>query len=186
MNNDDLIVARLGERQRKISRINEFKTTKKKQSNFLKLVSYTGLSAVACIAILFVAMPRLFNHNRFDVINLAAPSFAEYRGSSSKTIEQAIQCGDFISALNLTDEAIAQCELTINEYHIKSNDNIEETNYMIAIEKEYLESLIWTRIYILVQLEDENGLITACNSYLKDTDYQLYRAEVEKILKIFE
>lgn len=186
MNNDDLIVARLGERQRKISRIKEFEASKKKQSHFLRLVSYTGLSAVACIAILFVVMPGLFNHNRFEGINLAAPSFAEYRGNSSNLIEKAIQCGDFISALNLTDEAIAQCELTINEYHIMSNDNIEETNYMIAIEKEYLESLIWTRIYILVQLEDENGLITACNDYLKNTDYQLHRTEVEKILEFFE
>lgn len=184
MDTESLIVARLGERQRKLDRIKELEKSRRNHTaKIVRVMSYAGLSAAACIAIVFAVMPGLLSHNRLDGLDLVAPTFAEYRGGSSNPIEEAIQGGDFALALDLTDEAITQSELNIKEYISSGNENIEEAEYMIAIEREYLETIIWTRIYVLVQMEDENNLMSACEAYLEDSDFQVYRDEVEKILK---
>ncbi len=184
MDTESLIVARLGERQRKLSRIKELEKSKKNHTaKVIRVMSYAGLSVAACVAIVFAVMPGLSGYNRLDGLDLATPSFAEYRGGSSSPIEEAIQSCDFATALELTDESIAQSELSIKEYRSSGSENVEESKYMIAIEKEYLETLIWTRIYVLVQMKDEMNLIPACEAYLEDIDFQLYRGEVEKILK---
>lgn len=99
MDTDALIVARLGEHQRKIERFNEIRAGRKRFGN---AVWYGLVSAVACVAIVFALVPGLLRDDTLSTLNLEQPSLQEYRGSAGNAIESAMDSGNYKLALELT------------------------------------------------------------------------------------
>lgn len=54
---------------------------------------------------------------------------------------------------------------------------------MMMLERQNLEDLIWTKIYLLVRSGDEDGVLKTCELYMENADFQAYRSDVENILK---
>lgn len=180
MDTDALIVARLGEHQRKIERFNEIRAGRKRFGN---AVWYGLVSAVACVAIVFALVPGLLRDDTLSTLNLEQPSLQEYRGSAGNAIESAMDSGNYKLALELTESAITASEREIKEYQSINSDNSQESEYMMMLERQNLEDLIWTKIYLLVRSGDEDSVLKTCELYMENADFQAYRSDVENILK---
>lgn len=180
MDTDALIVARLGEHQRKIERLNQIRQSGRKRIG--TAAWYWVASAVACVAIVFALVPGLLRDDTLSTLNLEQPSLQEYRGSACNAIESAMDSGNYKVALELTESAITASEFEIKEYQSVNSSNSQESEYMMMLERQNLEDLIWTKIYLLVRSGDEDGVLKTCELYMENADFQVYRTDVENIL----
>ena len=173
MDNDTLITQRLGELKRKQDFTARQLAQTKKGTHIMPWVS----AAAAVLILAIIASVTIFR-NPFDGIVLDAPDFTEYRGSQASEIEYCIQAGDWSSALAAT-------EAELGELRPFSADGIadEEREYLDALYKNRLEELQWTRIYLLVKLEDREAVLDACDTYLALDPPADRRASVENLIE---
>lgn len=181
MNTDSLIINRLGELDRKKVLITSFENHAAKRMPLRHIPFYASVCA-ASVIILFAVGTSIFKQSHhLELSNLPLPSFEEYRGGSCSSIEEEIQNGNYPKALQLTNISIAECKKEIAE--LESNNKSEESEYLRNLDNVYLENLLWTRIYILTELNDKENLKSACKEYLHHTDYKQFRSSAEKLLK---
>lgn len=178
---DSMIIARLGERERKLQLIKEFQRVP--DSYAYRKYGFYGVSAVACVIIILISFSGIYKSNSFPDISMQYPNFSEYRGSLDKGLEEAVNSNNYMEALNIVDEELHQAEVEYKRTKETYLDHSEESLYLIGLEKDNLENLYWIKIYLLVKTKNRKELEQVCRQYLQNNDFQIYRGEVEGILK---
>lgn len=179
---DTLIIQRLGEYQRKREFITRNLNQQRNVWETPKRVFYYLAAAAACIAVAVAVLPGLLGSNSLSSLNLAEPSFSEYRGGGQYSdIAQAIEANEFDKALSLTNSTIAEVEAE-QAAIIATEDGDEEKEYLLALGSESLDELYWTKIYLLAKLGKKDALRQCCANYLDVNQFGRHCEEVQKIL----
>lgn len=185
MDNDKLIIERLGEHKRKLNLLDKYLSSRNDKFRLTHKVLFSALAAAAVIALVLLVAPAIFAPSPFDSLNLQQPEFSQYRGADIfDDIEKDLATGNYSHALELANQArityqselerACECEPT------------DEVKYQISLYNAYLEDIAWTQIYLLYKIKDKDALTASCNAYLEHADYQEYRAQVENILLILQ
>lgn len=185
MDNDKLIIERLGEHKRKLNILEKFLNSRNDKRRTIHKVLLSSMAAAAVIALILLLAPSIFAPSPLDSLHLQQPQLAQYRGADIfDDIEKDIASGNYSHALELADQArityqselerACECEPT------------DEVKYQISLYNAYLEDIAWTQIYLFYMTKDKDALTASCEAYLKHPDYQEYRAQVENILLILQ
>ncbi|MCM1140934.1 MAG: hypothetical protein NC453_20380 [Muribaculum sp.] len=180
-NIDNLIIDRLGERQRKIDFITRNYEKKASLKSWQRKV-YVIMSVAACAALIFTISPLLLKQNSVSDISISAPSFDQYRGAGGKDIELLIETGNFEEALIQVNSELEMCE---TELSVLAADEVssEEKKYITTLHIIDKDELLWCKIYLLVKLGKKSDIEKMCDNYLKDNRLTIHREEVKQLLK---
>jgi len=181
-NIDTVIIERLGERQRKVDFIaRNIDDIKSKRFSWGK-TAYTIMSVAACFALIVAVTTILFRSDSISDMDVAVPSFEEYRGAGCDEIERLINTGDYEIALAKVESELKGCGSEFETIESEGGSD-EEIEYMKALYAEGRDELIWCKIYLLVKLDKKSELKIACRNYLEDGELTVHKIEVEQILE---
>lgn len=186
---DNLIISRLGERQRKLNLMKDFqhKLTVERKKNKSKSLIIVSVAASLIIALtLFPSIYRHFSSGSNYNLVLTTPDFNGYRGNGVDLIEISINDGNLQRAKNLVDLSIMQSRAEINNIMNSDTGNEEEKNYLLDLENDYLEELMWTRIFIFYKMQNKELILSSCQEYMQQDEYKHHREEVNSILNEFK
>lgn len=180
------IADRLGERQRKMKRMNEMQSKPRR-------VALRG-TAVMAIAASVVAAFLLFPQNNtavspLDELNIQ-PGFSEmYRAASPEVaeIEALISDGKFDVALNRVERALHNSDLVLKECGLLG-EAVDDDELIYAYELEHVcnSELRWTYIFLLVRAQRTEDAIKQVRLYLKSKDYCEHESQARELLKILK
>lgn len=176
------IVERLGERDRKIEKMNGMERAARKA----RISLYTAMSVAASLLLVVALNP--FASSGSDVIEelgIMQPAFGNYRASVEGVadVEEFIGAGEYYKALDLVEELLKDSERSIKQAEKEPLFDDEEWVYEYKSEKLFNAELRWTYIYLLVVIECERDAAKELKRYLKDTEFCLHKADAEKLLK---
>ena len=145
----DLITQRLGERARKMQRIEEWEEADSASAQ-PPLWTWRGKSllvyaAAACIVAALLVVPML------RPAKVTAPADDTWRGAADSTTEQLLQAGNYEAALSRTDSLIIVTQQAIQLLQQAPQD--DETAYELQAEQLKLEDLETLREKISKKME---------------------------------
>ena len=181
-----LIVARLGERKRKLERMAEMEHRLARRTT-VRL--YTSIvSAVAAVVLLTLVLVPLWRMQMspLDKTGISQPTFSDYRSGNADIVEitKLMNRQDYKQALTVTKKALHTSDIALKDLYgqdVEFDD--EELVYEEELERNTNSELRWAYIYLLVKLDDVKEARRQLHKYLKAKDYCQHQAEAKALLE---
>lgn len=181
-----LIVARLGERKRKLERMAEIEHRLARRTT-VRL--YTSIvSAVAAVVLLTLVLVPLWRMQMspLDKTGISQPTFSDYRSGNADIVEitKLMNRQDYKQALTVTKKALHTSDIALKDLYGKDVEfDDEELVYEEELERNTNSELRWAYIYLLVKLDDVKEARRQLHKYLKAKDYCQHQAEAKALLE---
>lgn len=181
-----LIVARLGERKRKLERMAEMEHRLARRTT-TRL--YTGIvSAMAAVVLLTLVLVPLWRMqiSPLDKTGISQPTFSDYRSGNADIAEitKLMNRQDYKQALTVTKKALHTSDIALKDLYGKDVEfDDEELVYEEELERNTNSELRWAYIYLLVKLDDVKEARRQLHKYLKAKDYCQHQAEAKALLE---
>lgn len=181
-----LIVARLGERKRKLERMAEMEHRLARRTT-VRL--YTSIvSAVAAVVLLTLVLVPLWRMqiSPLDKTGVSQPTFSDYRSGNADIAEitKLMNRQDYKQALTVTKKALHTSDIALKDLYGKDVEfDDEELVYEEELERNTNSELRWAYIYLLVKLDDVKEARRQLHKYLKAKDYCQHQAEAKALLE---
>lgn len=178
-----LIVARLGERKRKLERMAEMEHRMVRRTTTRLYTSI--ISAVALLILVFVPL-WCMQISPLDQTGISQPTFSDYRSGNADIAEitKLMNQQDYKQALTVTKKALHTSDIALKDlYGQDVGLDDEELVYEEELERNNNSELRWTYIYLLVKLDDVKEARRQLHKYLKAKNYCQHQAEAKALLK---
>lgn len=183
--NDELtrmIAQRLGERQRKLKRMQEMERPARR---FHLYGGAIALAAAACVALLLVYAPWR-TASVLDELSIQQPVMVSFRSASPDLAEisRLMEEPDYEAALAATRKALQHSELGLKEFRdVLYEFGDEEMEYEEEQERLMNNELRWTYIYLLVNAGHYKEAVKELKIYLKRDKYCEHEEEARALLR---
>ena len=178
-----LIVARLGERKRKLERMAEMEHRMVRRTTTRLYTSI--ISAVALLILVLVPLWRM-QISPLDKTGISQPTFSDYRSGNADIAEitKLMNRQDYKQALTVTKKALHTSDIALKDLYGKDVEfDDEELVYEEELERNTNSELRWAYIYLLVKLDDVKEARRQLHKYLKAKDYCQHQAEAKALLE---
>ena len=181
-----LIVARLGERKRKLERMAEMEQRMARRTTarlYTSIVS--AMAAVVLLTLVLVPLWRM-QISPLDKTGISQPTFSDYRSGNADIAEitKLMNRQDYKQALTVTKKALHTSDLALKDLYGKDVEfDDEELVYEEELERNNNSELRWAYIYLLVKLDDVKEARRQLHKYLKAKDYCQHQAEAKALLE---
>lgn len=181
-----LIVARLGERKRKLERMAEMEQRLARRTTARLYTSI--VSAVAAVVLLTLVLVPLWRMqiSPLDKTGISQPKFSDYRSGNADIAEitKLMNRQDYKQALTVTKKALHTSDIALKDLYGKDVEfDDEELVYEEELERNTNSELRWAYIYLLVKLDDVKEARRQLHKYLKAKDYCQHQAEAKALLE---
>lgn len=181
-----LIVARLGERKRKLERMAEMEQRLARRTTARLYTSI--VSAVAAVVLLTLVLVPLWRMqiSPLDKTGISQPTFSDYRSGNADIAEitKLMNRQDYKQALTVTKKALHTSDIALKDLYGKDVEfDDEELVYEEELERNNNSELRWAYIYLLVKLDDVKEARRQLHKYLKAKDYCQHQAEAKALLE---
>ncbi len=181
-----LIVARLGERKRKLERMAEMEQRLARRTTarlYTSIVS--AMAAVVLLTLVLVPLWRM-QMSPLDKTGISQPTFSDYRSGNADIAEitKLMNLQDYKQALTVTKKALHTSDIALKDLYgqdVELDD--EELVYEKELEGNNNSELRWAYIYLLVKLDDVKEARRQLHKYLKAKDYCQHQAEAKALLE---
>ena len=181
-----LIVARLGERKRKLERMSEMEHRLARRTTARLYTSI--VSAVAAVILLTLVLVPLWRMQipPLDKTGISQPTFSDYRSGNADIAEitKLMDRQDYKQALTVTEKALHTSDIALKDLYgqdVELDD--EELVYEKELEGNNNSELRLAYIYLLVKLDDVKEARRQLHKYLKAKDYCQHQAEAKALLE---
>lgn len=181
-----LIVARLGERKRKLERMAEMEHRLARRTTarlYTSIVS--AMTAVVLLTLVLVPLWRM-QIPPLDKTGISQPTFSDYRSGNADIAEitKLMNRQDYKQALTVTKKALHTSDIALKDLYGKDVEfDDEELVYEEELERNTNSELRWAYIYLLVKLDDVKEARRQLHKYLKAKDYCQHQAEAKALLE---
>lgn len=181
-----LIVARLGERKRKLERMAEMEQRLARRTTarlYTSIVS--AMAAVVLLTLVLVPLWRM-QISPLDKTGISQPTFSNYRSGNADIAEitKLMDRQDYKQALTVTKKALHTSDIALKDLYGKDVEfDDEELVYEEELERNTNSELRWAYIYLLVKLDDVKEARRQLHKYLKAKDYCQHQAEAKALLE---
>lgn len=181
-----LIVARLGERKRKLVRMAEMEQRLARRTTarlYTSIVS--AMAAVVLLTLVLVPLWRM-QISPLDKTGISQPKFSDYRSGNADIAEitKLMNRQDYKQALTVTKKALHTSDIALKDLYGKDVEfDDEELVYEEELERNTNSELRWAYIYLLVKLDDVKEARRQLHKYLKAKDYCQHQAEAKALLE---
>ena len=181
-----LIVARLGERKRKLERMAEMEQRLARRTTarlYTSIVS--AMAAVVLLTLVLVPLWRM-QISPLDKTGISQPTFSDYRSGNADIAEitKLMNRQDYKQALTVTKKALHTSDIALKDLYGKDVEfDDEELVYEEELERNTNSELRWADIYLLVKLDDVKEARRQLHKYLKAKDYCQHQAEAKALLE---
>ena len=181
-----LIVARLGERKRKLERMAEMEQRLARRTTarlYTSIVS--AMAAVVLLTLVLVPLWRM-QISPLDKTGISQPKFSDYRSGNADIAEitKLMNRQDYKQALTVTKKALHTSDIALKDLYGKDVEfDDEELVYEEELERNTNSELRWAYIYLLVKLDDVKEARRQLHKYLKAKDYCQHQAEAKVLLE---
>lgn len=181
-----LIVARLGERKRKLERMAEMEQRLARRTTarlYTSIVS--AMAAVVLLTLVLVPLWRM-QISPLDKTGISQPKFSDYRSGNADIAEitKLMNRQDYKQALTVTKKALHTSDIALKDLYGKDVEfDDEELVYEEEWERNTNSELRWAYIYLLVKLDDVKEARRQLHKYLKAKDYCQHQAEAKALLE---
>lgn len=181
-----LIVARLGERKRKLERMAEMEQRLARRTTarlYTSIVS--AMAAVVLLTLVLVPLWRM-QISPLDKTGISQPTFSDYRSGNADIAEitKLMNRQDYKQALTVTKKALHTSDIALKDLYGKDvGFDDEELVYEEELERNTNSELRWAYIYLLVKLDDVKEARRQLHKYLKAKDYCQHQAEAKALLE---
>lgn len=181
-----LIVARLGERKRKLERMAEMEQRMARRTTarlYTSIVS--AMAAVILLTLVLVPLWRM-QISPLDKTGISQPTFCDYRSGNADIAEitKLMNWQDYKQALTVTKKALHTSDIALKDLYGKDVEfDDEELVYEEELERNTNSELRWAYIYLLVKLDDVKEARRQLHKYLKAKDYCQHQAEAKALLE---
>lgn len=181
-----LIVARLGERKRKLERMAEMEHRLARRTTarlYTSIVS--AMAAVVLLTLVLVPLWRM-QMSPLDKTGISQPTFSDYRSGNADIAEitKLMNRQDYKQALIVTKKALHTSDIALKDLYGKDVEfDDEELVYEEELERNTNSELRWAYIYLLVKLDDIKEARRQLHKYLKAKDYCQHQAEAKALLE---
>lgn len=181
-----LIVARLGERKRKLERMAEMEHRLARRTTarlYTSIVS--AMAAVVLLTLVLVPLWRM-QMSPLDKTGISQPTFSDYRSGNADIAEitKLMNRQDNKQALTVTKKALHTSDIALKDLYGKDVEfDDEELVYEEELERNTNSELRWAYIYLLVKLDDVKEARRQLHKYLKAKDYCQHQAEAKALLE---
>lgn len=181
-----LIVARLGERKRKLERMAEMEQRLARRTTarlYTSIVS--AMAAVILLTLVLVPLWRI-QISPLDKTGISQPKFSDYRSGNADIAEitKLMNRQDYKQALTVTKKALHTSDIALKDLYGKDVEfDDEELVYEEELERNTNSELRWAYIYLLVKLDDVKEARRQLHKYLKAKDYCQHQAEAKALLE---
>ena len=181
-----LIVARLGERKRKLERMAEMEHRLARRTTarlYTSIVS--AMAAVVLLTLVLVPLWRM-QISPLDKTGISQPTFSDYRSGNADIAEitKLMNRQDYKQALTVTKKALHTSDIALKDLYGKDVEfDDEELVYEEELERTTNSELRWAYIYLLVKLDDVKEARRQLHKYLKAKDYCQHQAEAKALLE---
>lgn len=181
-----LIVARLGERKRKLERMAEMELRLARRTTarlYTSIVS--AMAAVVLLTLVLVPLWRM-QISPLDKTGISQPTFSDYRSGNADIAEitKLMNRQDYKQALTVTKKALHTSDIALKDLYGKDVEfDDEELVYEEELERNTNSELRWAYIYLLVKLDDVKEARRQLHKYLKAKDYCQHQAEAKALLE---
>lgn len=181
-----LIVARLGERKRKLERLAEMEQRLARRTTarlYTSIVS--AMAAVVLLTLVLVPLWRM-QISPLDKTGISQPKFSDYRSGNADIAEitKLMNRQDYKQALTVTKKALHTSDIALKDLYGKDVEfDDEELVYEEELERNTNSELRWAYIYLLVKLDDVKEARRQLHKYLKAKDYCQHQAEAKALLE---
>lgn len=181
-----LIVARLGERKRKLERMAEMEHRLARRTTarlYTSIVS--AMAAVVLLTLVLVPLWRM-QISPLDKTGISQPTFSDYRSGNADIAEitKLMNRQDYKQALTVTKKALHTSDIALKDLYGKDVEfDDEELVYEEELERNTNSELRWAYIYLLVKLDDVKEARRQLHKYLKTKDYCQHQAEAKALLE---
>ena len=181
-----LIVARLGERKRKLERMAEMEQRLARRTTARLYTSI--VSAIAAVVLLTLVLVPLWRMqiSPLDKTGISQPKFSDYRSGNADIAEitKLMNRQDYKQALTVTKKALHTSDIALKDLYGKDVEfDDEELVYEEELERNTNSELRWAYIYLLVKLDDVKEARRQLHKYLKVKDYCQHQAEAMALLE---
>lgn len=181
-----LIVARLGERKRKLERMAEMEQRLARRTTARLYTSI--VSAIAAVVLLTLVLVPLWRMqiSPLDKTGISQPKFSDYRSGNADIAEitKLMNRQDYKQALTVTKKALHTSDIALKDLYGKDVEfDDEELVYEEELERNTNSELRWAYIYLLVKLDDVKEARRQLHKYLKAKDYCQHQAEAKALLE---
>lgn len=181
-----LIVARLGERKRKLELMAEMEQRLARRTTarlYTSIVS--AMAAVVLLTLVLVPLWRM-QISPLDKTGISQPTFSDYRSGNADIAEitKLMNRQDYKQALTVTKKALHTSDIALKDLYGKDVEfDDEELVYEEELERNNNSELRWAYIYLLVKLDDVKEARRQLHKYLKAKDYCQHQAEAKALLE---
>ncbi len=181
-----LIVARLGERKRKLERMAEMEHRLARRTTarlYTSIVS--AMAAVVLLTLVLVPLWRM-QISPLDKTGISQPTFSDYRSGNADIVEitKLMNRQDDKQALTVTKKALHTSDIALKDLYGKDVEfDDEELVYEEELERNTNSELRWAYVYLLVKLDDVKEARRQLHKYLKAKDYCQHQAEAKALLE---
>lgn len=181
-----LIVARFGERKRKLERMAEMEQRMARRTTarlYTSIVS--AMAAVILLTLVLVPLWRM-QISPLDKTGISQPTFSDYRSGNADIAEitKLMNRQDYKQALTVTKKALHTSDIALKDLYGKDVEfDDEELVYEEELERNTNSELRWAYIYLLVKLDDVKEARRQLHKYLKAKDYCQHQAEAKALLE---
>lgn len=181
-----LIVARLGERKRKLERMAEMEQRLARRTTarlYTSIVS--AMAAVVLLTLVLVPLWRM-QISPLDKTGISQPKFSDYRSGNADIAEitKLMNRQDYKQALTVTKKALHTSDIALKDLYGKDVEfDDEELVYEEELERNTNSELRWAYIYLLVKLDDVKEARRQLHKYLKAKGYCQHQAEAKALLE---
>lgn len=181
-----LIVARLGERKRKLERMAEIEHRLARRTTarlYTSIVS--AMAAVVLLTLVLVPLWRM-QISPLDKTGISQPKFSDYRSGNADIAEitKLMNRQDYKQALTVTKKALHTSDIALKDLYGKDVEfDDEELVYEEELERNTNSELRWAYIYLLVKRDDVKEARRQLHKYLKAKDYCQHQAEAKALLE---
>lgn len=181
---DKMIAGRLGERQRKLDRIDEWEKASSRGGKRKLYMLYTAISIAACIALVAIVNPFSDSGAQRSTLVMERPSFSSFRAALPELVqaEELIDAGEYYKALDIVEEKLKDSDRDIKCAEKTPCYDDEEWVYEYKAEKMLNAELRWTYIYLLVMVDCDRNAVKELKKYLNDDEFCIHREEAESML----
>lgn len=181
-----LIVARLGERKRKLERMAEMEHRLARRTTVRLYTSIvSAMAAVVLLTLVLVPLWRM-QISPLDKTGISQPTFSDYRSGNADIVEitKLMNRQDYKQALTVTKKALHTSDIALKDLYGKDVEfDDEELVYEEELERNTNSELRWAYIYLLVKLDDVKEARRQLHKYLKAKDYCQHQAEAKALLE---
>lgn len=181
-----LIVARLGERKRKLERMAEMEQRMARRTTARLYTSIVlAMAAVILLTLVLVPLWRM-QISPLDKTDISQPTFSDYRSGNADIAEitKLMNRQDYKQALTVTKKALHTSDIALKDLYGKDVEfDDEELVYEEELERNTNSELRWAYIYLLVKLDDVKEARRQLHKYLKAKDYCQHQAEAKALLE---